>query len=499
MPTPGVLDPADFRYERHFPPLPIGVPRAAEVWTWQQHRVHVEHVGEPDAPVRVLLVHGAGGNAAAMWPLAAQLACLGARVTVPDLPGYGRTLSRQPSKVQYHHWGDLVVDLVAREADDRPLIIAGASLGGMLALDAATRTGQADAVVATCLLNMSDPAVREATFRTSWLARLGPALLTVAAGPFAGTRLPLRWVSRMHKITNDKELLAELLADQRGAGTRSSLRWMRSLVEAQPHTPAEKVTVPVLLVHGDQDRWTPMPLSLDYLRRIPAPTAVVPLVGSGHFPTEDAGLATLLNSVAQVIDALATASPSERPTAVEHAMRVLDASDGSPAPAARFGAARVRFLKQTVVTPADEFAHAEPRSSVAKRVRSAISWPTRRSPIVTVVMTSHRTGESVSVPLALVRLGGQRYLVAMRGDEARWPQHVRAADGDVTLRHGRTEHVRLIELGDDRAQRARVLQTYLRSNPEARHLVPVEHTAPLTDIGDVAAELPIFRVSDRKP
>lgn len=499
MPTPGVLDPADFRYERYFPPLPVGVPRVAEVWTWQQHRVHVEHVGEPDAPVRVVLVHGAGGNAAAMWPLAAQLACLGARVTVPDLPGYGRTLTRQPHKVQYHHWGDLMADLVAKEADARPLIIAGASLGGMLALDAATRTGHADAVVATCLLDMSNSAVREATFRTSWLAKLGPALLTIAAGPLASTRLPLRWVSRMHKITNDKDLLAELLADHRGAGTRSSLRWMRSLVEAQPHTPAEKVTVPVLLVHGDQDRWTPMPLSLDYLRRIPAPTAAVPLVGSGHFPTEDAGLATLLNSVAHVIDALATAPAEERRTAVSQALRALDDSDGTPPPAARFGAARVRFLKQTVVTPADEFAHAEPRLGVGARIRAAIAWPARRAPIATVVVTSHRTGASVSVPLAMVRVGGHRYVVAIRGEQSQWPQHVRAADGAVTLRHGRTEHVRLVELGDDHAQRARVLQAYLRTNPEARHLVPVDHTASLTQLSDVAAHLPMFRVRARKP
>lgn len=373
MPSPGVLDSADFRYERYFPPLPVGVPRAAREWTWQQHRVHVEQVGEPDAPVRVVLIHGAGGNAAAMWPIAAHLACLGARVTMPDLPGYGRTLAKHPAKVQYRHWRELLADLLAQEADERPLILTGASLGGMLALDTATRTGLADAVVATCLLDMTDSAVREATFRTSWLARIGPPLLTLMAGPFAGMRVPLRWVSRMNKITNDRDLLGELRADHRGAGTRSSLRWMRSLVETHPHLPAEAVTTPVLLVHGDQDRWTPVQLSLDYLRRMPASTAFVPLLGSGHFPAEEAGLATLLNSFAQVLDALATAPRDQRRAAVTKALQELDTRDEIATEPAHAG------MRRSTVLAAARDDGPELSPGVLRRIRTAITNPQRDS------------------------------------------------------------------------------------------------------------------------
>lgn len=39
-------------------------------WNWQRHEVHVLRRVNPDAPVRVLLVHGAGGHSAALWPIA---------------------------------------------------------------------------------------------------------------------------------------------------------------------------------------------------------------------------------------------------------------------------------------------------------------------------------------------------------------------------------------------------------------------------------------------
>ena len=71
----------------------------------------------------MLLVHGAGGNAAAMWPYAAHLSRLGARVTVVDLPGYGRTIRvrRGRRSVSYGDWQQLLVDLVGREHDAQQL------------------------------------------------------------------------------------------------------------------------------------------------------------------------------------------------------------------------------------------------------------------------------------------------------------------------------------------------------------------------------------------
>ncbi|WP_223286064.1 alpha/beta fold hydrolase [Kocuria atrinae] len=107
--------------------------------------------------MRILLVHGAGGNSDAFWPYAAHFASLGAYVTVPDLPGYGMTVTKNPGRIRYDHWRELLIDLIRAEDDERPLIILGASMGGLLAYDAAAATGLAARLIVTCLLDPRDP------------------------------------------------------------------------------------------------------------------------------------------------------------------------------------------------------------------------------------------------------------------------------------------------------------------------------------------------------
>lgn len=110
----------------------------------------------------MLLLHGGGGHAAVLWPFAALAAERGFEVAVPDLPGYGKT--RVPSVgVRYSDWVECIADLVRAEkaADPRPLVVMGASMGGMLAYEAAARrTEVVDAVVATCLLDPRLPGAR---------------------------------------------------------------------------------------------------------------------------------------------------------------------------------------------------------------------------------------------------------------------------------------------------------------------------------------------------
>jgi hypothetical protein len=48
---------------------------------------------------------------------------------------------------------------------------------------------------------------------------------------------------------------------------------------------------------------------------------------------------------------------------------------------------------------------------------------------------------------------GERYLVSMLGEEANWVKNVGAAGGQVVLRHGRREEVRLEEVAPDRRVR----------------------------------------------
>ncbi|MGH3948462.1 MAG: alpha/beta hydrolase [Pseudonocardiaceae bacterium] len=264
--------------------------------------VHIERVGEPDAHIRAILLHGAGGNAAALWPFAALAAECGAEVVVPDLPGYGRTRVPHPGAVRYTDWVDLACALTTAEkgADTRPLWLVGASMGGMLAYEAATRTGLADRVVATCLLDPRDPAVRKGVARTPWLGAIARPLLRLAAGPLANVRLPIRWLVNMNAMSNQPDLADLVLRDKRGGGNRVPLGFLLSYLRSAPAVEPETVTEPeFLLAHPAADRWTPVELSARFFNRIAAPKKLVLLEGAGHFPIEEPGIGQLVDVLAE--------------------------------------------------------------------------------------------------------------------------------------------------------------------------------------------------------
>jgi len=112
--------------------------------------------------------------------------------------------------------------------------------------------------------------------------------------------------------------------------------------------------------------------------------------------------------------------------------------------------------------------------------------------LVTLEVRGRRSGRIISLPLVMVVIEGERYLVSMLGAEVDWVRNVKAADGNVTLRHGRREAVHLEEVAVDR--RASVLKAYLKRAPGARAHVPVHKNAPLSEFEQVSAQFPVFRV-----
>jgi deazaflavin-dependent oxidoreductase (nitroreductase family) len=111
---------------------------------------------------------------------------------------------------------------------------------------------------------------------------------------------------------------------------------------------------------------------------------------------------------------------------------------------------------------------------------------------VTLEVTGRTSGRTVSLPVVVTEVSGQRYLVSMLGEHVQWVHNVRAAGGRAVLhRHGR-EEVHLEEVPAN--QRAPLLKAYLQRAPGARPHLLVNKDAPLAEFEKIARAFPVFRV-----
>ncbi|HYX48951.1 MAG TPA: nitroreductase/quinone reductase family protein [Ktedonobacteraceae bacterium] len=131
------------------------------------------------------------------------------------------------------------------------------------------------------------------------------------------------------------------------------------------------------------------------------------------------------------------------------------------------------------------------------RVSAAVASTGVTSKIMVSLETIGRTsGRTISQPMVVAVVDGQRYLVSMLGENVNWVKNVRAANGKAVLRSGSREEIQLEEVPVD--QRAPILKEYLQRAPGARPHIPVDKDAPLADFEKVAADLPVFRIVSLK-
>ncbi|MBN1427481.1 MAG: nitroreductase family deazaflavin-dependent oxidoreductase [Anaerolineae bacterium] len=112
--------------------------------------------------------------------------------------------------------------------------------------------------------------------------------------------------------------------------------------------------------------------------------------------------------------------------------------------------------------------------------------------LVTLEVTGRQSGKTISFPLVMTVINGERYLVSMLGEEANWVRNVKAAGGNAILQHGIREQVILEEIAS--GQRASILKAYLQHAPGARPHIPISKDAPLSAFEKIASDYPVFRV-----
>ena len=116
-----------------------------------------------------------------------------------------------------------------------------------------------------------------------------------------------------------------------------------------------------------------------------------------------------------------------------------------------------------------------------------------RNYLVTLEVPGRKSGRTLSLPLVVAVVDGQRYLVSMLGEGAQWVENVRAAGGRAVLRTGGREQVQLEEV--PAGQRAPILKAYLRRAPGARAHMPVSKDAAIEEFQKIAAKFPVFRLA----
>lgn len=136
---------------------------------------------------------------------------------------------------------------------------------------------------------------------------------------------------------------------------------------------------------------------------------------------------------------------------------------------------------------------------VAQRLNQLSDWVSSMglvpSWMVSLETKGRRTGKTTRVPLVVVRVGDNQYLVSMLGEAAHWVRNVRASHGEALLRRGATEFVRLEEVPV--AERAPILRAYLRRAPGARPHFDIDMDASLEEFERVAGKYPVFRILPR--
>jgi deazaflavin-dependent oxidoreductase (nitroreductase family) len=115
--------------------------------------------------------------------------------------------------------------------------------------------------------------------------------------------------------------------------------------------------------------------------------------------------------------------------------------------------------------------------------------------VVLLQTRGRRSGKLRTTILLTANHEGERYLVSVTGGEAQWVRNVRAAGGEVFIRHGRCRAVRLEEVPVE--QRAPVLKAYLKWALGARPLFEVSHKAPVEEFEGIAPRHPVFRIAQR--
>src|SRR4051794_943494 len=246
---------------------------------------------EGDGP-GIVLLHGWSHSADTWRPLLDELARRGRRAIAVDLPGFGDATPLASGAV-LPQLDAFAAELVRAWAGEQPVVVAGASLGGCLALRLAEHPGE-------CKLAGVVPVSPDGLELPSWFDPIeeDPLVRRLLSMPIAvpgelvrrGNRGAHRQLAFSHPSESQKALVEAYRRDgETRADVAALLQSGRQLAPELANAPFDLVGIrcPVLLVWGAYDRQLPHTdarMALDAL-----PTTHVELIdGCGRHPQLEA-------------------------------------------------------------------------------------------------------------------------------------------------------------------------------------------------------------------
>ncbi|MFI8104484.1 alpha/beta fold hydrolase [Streptomyces sp. NPDC086023] len=265
-----------------------------EFTTTDGTRIHYE-VSGPASGTPVLLVHGHPFDRTLWDPQARALAAAGYRVVTPDLRGYGRS-EVVPGTTAFEVFAGDLAELLDHLGLERA-VVGGVSMGGQLTMEFHRLfPGRVLALV------LADTSPRPETEDGKAFRRaLADRLVAEGMGGYADEVID-KMITPAH-VAALPEVAAHVMGMMRGTDPEGAAAALRGRAERTDHRPGlAAARVPVLVVVGEEDAYTPVADAEELHALVPESVLVV-IPGAGHLPgveAPEAFNAALLEFLAKV-------------------------------------------------------------------------------------------------------------------------------------------------------------------------------------------------------
>ena len=267
-------------------------------------------MGDPTAPIAAILIHGFGANTN-HWRFNQPVLAEQTPTYAIDLLGFGRSdqprarLKDEPVKTDAVHygfdlWGQQVADF-CYEVVNKPVILVGNSIGGVVALRAAQMLAPNQCkrvVLIDCAQRMMDD--KQLATQPNWMSWSRPLLKTMVSQRWLSSAL-FRNAARPSVIRNvlkqaypsgqsiDGELIDLLYQPTKRAGAAEAFRGFINLFDDHlaPQL-MEGMELPVDLIWGEKDPWEPIEEAQRWFKTITCIHSLTVIEEAGHCPHDEA-------------------------------------------------------------------------------------------------------------------------------------------------------------------------------------------------------------------